>query len=78
MSSTDSLSRLEKVASSVFFREVSLTRETTAENVEEWDSLSHMQLIMAIEKEFGIKFSLADIARLANVGDLLDIIAAKG
>ena len=57
--------------------ELELTRDTTAADVEEWDSLSHIRLVVALERAFGIKFSNAEIERLANVGDLVDAITAK-
>lgn len=54
-----------------------LTDETTADDVEEWDSLSHVQLIVALEKGFGIKFTSREILSWDNVGDLVDCIAGK-
>ncbi|MHB8528247.1 MAG: acyl carrier protein [Caulobacteraceae bacterium] len=52
-------------------------RETTAKDVEEWDSLSHIRLMVAIERKYRIKFSNAEIEALRNVGDLVDAIDAK-
>ena len=46
-----------------------LTDETTADDVEEWDSLSHVQLVVALEKSFGIKFTSREILSWDNVGD---------
>lgn len=54
-----------------------LTDETTADDVEEWDSLSHVQLVVALEKAFGIKFTSREILSWDNVGDLIDCIAKK-
>lgn len=54
-----------------------LTDETTADDVEEWDSLSHVQLVVALEKAFGIKFTSREILSWDNVGDLVDCIAKK-
>ena len=54
-----------------------LRRETTASDVAGWDSLSHVGLIVAIEKEFKIRFSLSELKPLQNVGDLLDMIRRK-
>jgi len=54
-----------------------LFRETTARDIEEWDSLAHINLIVAIEKEFKIKFDLMELKPLQNVGELLDIIQRK-
>lgn len=54
-----------------------LTDETTADDVEEWDSLSHVQLIVAIEKAFGIKFTSNEILSWNNVGELIDSIEKR-
>jgi acyl carrier protein len=50
---------------------------TSAEDVEEWDSLSHVRLIVAIERKFGFKFANSEIEGLKNVGDLVKVIATK-
>ena len=52
-------------------------RTTTAADVEEWDSLSHIRLMVAIERRYKIKFSNAEIEALRDVGDLVDAIDAK-
>lgn len=54
-----------------------LTDETTADDVEEWDSLSHVQLVVSLEKAFGIKFSSREILSWENIGDLVDCIEKK-
>ncbi len=54
-----------------------LTDETTADDVEEWDSLSHVQLVVALEKAFNIKFTSREILSWDNVGDLVDCIEKK-
>jgi len=54
-----------------------LKRETIAKDVEEWDSLTHIQLIVAVEKHFKIKFTTAQIQSFKNVGDLCDEIQRK-
>lgn len=78
MERNDILKRVEEI-----FREelelddLVLTDETTADDVEEWDSLSHVQLVVAMEKAFGIKFSSREILSWDNVGDLVDCIHGK-
>ena len=54
-----------------------LNDATTANDVEEWDSLSHIQLVVALEKAFGIKFTSREILSWDNIGDLVDCISNK-
>ncbi|MBI1198453.1 MAG: acyl carrier protein [Phenylobacterium sp.] len=57
--------------------ELELTPETTAEDVEEWDSLSHVRLVVAVERHFGLKFKNSEIEGLKTVGDLVNLIEAR-
>ena len=54
-----------------------LTDETTADDVDGWDSLSHVQLVAAMEEAFGIEFKSREILSWDNVGDLIDSIQKK-
>lgn len=54
-----------------------LTPETTADDIEGWDSIKHISLIVAVEDHWGIKMKSAEIDMLKNVGDLRRIVAAK-
>jgi acyl carrier protein len=54
-----------------------ITRNTTANDVEDWDSLTHMNLIAAVERQFKVKFNLKDLRSQQNVGDMLDQINEK-
>ena len=57
--------------------ELELTDETSANDIEEWDSLSHIQLIVAIEKAFRIKFTSLEIMKWRNVGEMVDSMETK-
>jgi acyl carrier protein len=49
----------------------------TADDVDGWDSLTHIRLIISVEKAFKIKFSTAEVGKLKNVGEFVDLIASK-
>jgi acyl carrier protein len=54
--------------------DITVTDETTAADIEDWDSLEHINLVNAIEQEFGIKFNMGQIVSMKNVGEMADII----
>jgi acyl carrier protein len=56
---------------------ISLNRATTANDLDDWDSLTHMNLVIALELRFKIKFALGELQLLKNVGDMLDMINKK-
>ena len=75
MDRNEILAKINEIAKDVFDNdEVELTEATTAADVEEWDSLSHLSLISDIEDEFGITFTLAEVSGSKNVGELVDAI----
>jgi acyl carrier protein len=57
--------------------DIIVKRETTADDIDAWDSLSHINLVMAIEMEFKIRFALGELQSLKNVGHLADLIDKK-
>ena len=54
--------------------DITVNDETTAADIEDWDSLEHINLVNAIEQEFGIKFNMGQIVSMKNVGEMADII----
>jgi acyl carrier protein len=72
------LNELNLIFQDVLKREhIALTNETTARDVDGWDSLTNMQLISQIEKKFNVRFTFRDIVRLKNVGDICQAILTK-
>ena len=57
--------------------EIVLTPQLTAADVDGWDSLKHIRLVLSIEKDFGVQFSAAEVGRLKNVADLAGLISSK-
>ena len=54
-----------------------INSSTTAQDVDGWDSLAHIRLIVAIEKSFGLRFSTAEISGVENVGQMAELILCK-
>jgi acyl carrier protein len=54
-----------------------LREDTTAADVESWDSLNHIDLIVAVERQFGVRFTTREVTSLKNVGELADLTQAK-
>lgn len=51
--------------------------ETNAEDIEDWDSLAHVELVMSMEKEFNMKFNIKEVGKLKNVGEMADLILSR-
>ena len=67
--------RLNEVFQEVFDDEdIEVRDETTSDDIEDWDSLEHINLVAAIEQEFDIKFTMAQVVGMKNVGEMVDII----
>jgi acyl carrier protein len=78
MNQADVRRRLEEVFRDVFESPtLEIGDSTTAQDVPGWDSLTHIDLIVAVEKAFGISFTTREVMGLANVGDLLILIERR-
>ena len=78
MNERASIGALTEIMRDVFDDDdITPTETMTADDVEAWDSLSHIRLLVSIEKRFNIKFTNAEVEKLRNVGDLLRAIEAK-
>ena len=72
------IERITPIFRDIFDRDdLTLTPTLTAHDVEEWDSLSHIRIVVAVEKEFGIKFALGELQSLQNVGEMIALIEKK-
>jgi acyl carrier protein len=70
--------RLTEIFQDVFDEDaIQLTPELSAKDVDGWDSLAHIRLILTVEKAFKIKLSTSEIGKLENVGDLVALIRAR-
>jgi acyl carrier protein len=70
--------KLTTVFRSVFDEDdLVLTPGTTADDVDGWDSLSHIRLVLAVSKAFGVKFSASEVGGLKNVGEFAALIRTK-
>jgi acyl carrier protein len=78
MEKSEIVSKLTPIFRDVFSDDgLVVTESMTAAEVLAWDSLSNINMIIAVEKMFGVKFSIKDVRSLKNVGELLDLIKRK-
>lgn len=57
---------------------IEIDEDTTADDIDDWDSLSHITLMSAVEDEFGVKFTMGEVSGMENVGEMAEIIRARG
>lgn len=57
--------------------DITVTENTTADDIEDWDSLEHINLIVATEKKFGVKFTMGEVTGMKNVGEMVDVILQR-
>jgi len=77
MNQTEIIHKLQPVFNTVFTDEVAVTPQLTANDVPEWDSLTHVSLVLAIEQQFGIRFRVGEVELTRNVGELVDLISRR-
>lgn len=70
-------SQLTTVFENVFDEEIEVAPELSAKDVDGWDSLTHIRLLLTTERSFNIKFSTSEIGKLENVGDLVALIKKR-
>ena len=70
--------RLNNVFRDVFDDDsIVVTPDTTSNDIEDWDSLEHINLVVEVEQEFGVKFSMNEVTTMKNVGEMVDIIISR-
>ena len=70
--------KLNEVFQDVFDDDrITVNDSTTADDIEDWDSLEHINLIVAVERCFGIKFTMGEVTGMKNVGHMADIIIER-
>ena len=77
MQQQEVIAKLQDVFDGVFLQKVEVRRELSAKDVEEWDSLTHVSLILAVEEVFHIRFRVGEVEATKNLGDLADLIVKR-
>lgn len=78
MERTEIVNKLTSIFRDVFSdANLVLNDEMTTNDVEKWDSLSHMLMITTVEEQFGVKFKLKELNKLKKVGDIIEVLAEK-
>ena len=58
--------------------DIELEADTTADDIDDWDSLNHITLMSAVEDEFGLRFTMGEVSGMKNVGEMAEIIKKRG
>lgn len=78
MSREEVMERLNGVFRNMFDDEsIELNDNTTSDDIEDWDSLEHINLLVAVEQEFNMKFNMNEVTSMKNVGEMVDIILSR-
>ncbi len=74
MQQSEVYARMTRIFRDIFDRDVPLTEKTAARDVDGWDSFAQINLTLAIESEFGVKFTTSDLEHMHSVGDLVAFV----
>ena len=77
MTQAEIIARLQSIFDDVFLDPPTLHPELTAKEVDEWDSLLHISLLLAVEKEFTIRFRVGEVEATSNIGEFADLIRVR-
>jgi acyl carrier protein len=77
MTQAEAIAKLQTIFDTVFLEPVVLTPSISAKDVPEWDSLTHISLMVAVEKAFNVRFRVGEVENAKNVGDFADLILKR-
>lgn len=77
MNQSEIIANMADIFDEVFEYEGALAADTTSDAVEEWDSLGHIRLVLAVEAKFGVRFQPSEVVGLKNLGELADLVVQK-
>ena len=78
MSRAEVFDKVQDIFRDVFDDEtLTISDQTNSDEIDDWDSLEHISLIVSIEKEFSMKFDIKEVNKLENVGEMIDLIKRK-
>lgn len=78
MSREEAFEKVNEVFRDVFDDDsITVVESTTADDIEDWDSLEHINLITGMESVFGMKFTMGEVTTMKNVGEMVDIILSR-
>lgn len=77
MNQSEVIKKLQTIFDTVFFEPLTLTPTLSAKDVPEWDSLTHISLLVAVEKAFAVRFRVGEVEATKNVGEFADLILKR-
>ena len=78
MTHSEIMEKVQRIFREVFDDDTLVIEDSTnSSDIEDWDSLEHISLIISMEKEFGLKFDIKEVNKLENVGQMVDMIRSK-
>ena len=77
MNQAEVIAKLQTVFDNLFLEPVVLTSAISAKDVPEWDSLTHISLMVAVEKSFGVRFRVGEVENTKNIGEFADLILKR-
>jgi len=77
MNQAEAIAKLQAIFDTVFLEPVVLMPAISAKDVPEWDSLTHISLMVSVEKSFGVRFRVGEVENVKNIGEFADLILKR-